>query len=209
MPMPKVAALAMASSMAMTLAGCPRPFCPSTRPVARSSRATVGSAVGSMKPRCVHSTYLGSMPIPCESTPRRSVRTIKSAVSRAFFGDILSASSTDTMNSARRSRATTTGSSAIAGSFSGRQSGDLDAGVLELVPAVDGGEHGRDALERPRVRERAHVDGPEAHAAGQLGHHLLRLRIPSAKQEVALDVVTGRRELVGGDVVERGDDSRL
>src|SRR5574341_253252 len=110
MPVPYIVALAMASSMAMTPAGCPSPFWPSTRPVARSSRATVGSAHGWMYPRRVHSGYFGH-----------------------------------------------------GASFSGGQSGDLDAGVLELVATVDGGEHGGDAFERARVGEGAYVDGAEAH----------------------------------------------
>ena len=65
--------------------------------VARSSRATVGSASGRMKPARVHSTYFGSMPMPWESTPRRSVRTMRSAERAALLGDILRASSTETM----------------------------------------------------------------------------------------------------------------
>src|SRR5262244_2889929 len=167
----------MASSMAIALAGWPRPFCPSTSPVARSSRATVGSAAGSMKPRSVHSTYLGSMPMPCESTPRRSVRTMRSAERRAFFGDIFMASSTEAMKSASRSWLTMTGASAMSRPFLGGQSSDLDPGVLELVAAVNGGEHGRDALERPRVGQRSHIDGAQAHALAEFARDLLGLGV--------------------------------
>ena len=107
----------MASSMAMTEAGWPRPFWPSTRAVARSSRATVGSAHGCTNPARVHSTYRGSMPMPCESTPRRSVRTMRSAVRVALRRDILSASSTETMKAVRASTETVTGLSEASGAM--------------------------------------------------------------------------------------------
>src|SRR5262245_696165 len=65
---PPVDALPTAISMASAEAGWPSPFWPSTSAVAPSSRATVGSAQGCTKPARVHSTYFGSMPMPCEST---------------------------------------------------------------------------------------------------------------------------------------------
>ena len=128
-----------------------------------------------MKPRCVHSTYFGSMPMPCESTPRRSVRTIRSAVRPAFFRDILRASSTDAMKSPSRSWLTTTG----------------------------------DAFEWPRIGERAHVHGAEAHGAAELLGDLLRLGIRAAEEQVTLDGVLRGGQLMGGDVVEGRDDARL
>ena len=156
----------MASSMAMTLAGCPSPFWPSTSPVAISSRATVGSAAGLMKPRRVHSTYFGSMPMPCESTPRRSVRTIRSAARRAFFGDILRASSTETMNSARRSWGTTTGSSAMSGP---QQAADKGPSA-SLAPSAARswlfelrGEATRRGLRQSYVVSRAESTQPSSH----------------------------------------------
>ena len=54
------------------------------------------------------------MPIPCESTPRRSVRTMSSAVMRAVARGIFMATSASTMNSVRRGAVTTTAGSAVA-----------------------------------------------------------------------------------------------
>ncbi len=69
-----------------------------------------------MKPARVHSTYFGSMPMPWESTPRRSVRTMRSAEIAAFFGDILRASSTDTMYAVSAGTETVTVVSGMVGS---------------------------------------------------------------------------------------------
>src|SRR5258708_14889989 len=98
------------------------------------------------------------MPMPCESTPRRSVRTMRSAVRVALRRDILSASSTETMKAVRASTETVTGRPEAAGARarSSGQPGDRDAGVLELVAPVEGGEHRGDALDGPRVRRGAH-----------------------------------------------------
>src|SRR5690242_1632951 len=147
------------------------------------------------------------MPMPWESTPRRSVRTMRSAVRLALAGDIWSASRTETMKAVSASADTVTGSSAMA-RFSGK-SGDLDAGVLELVAPVDGGQHRGDALDRPRVGERAHVDGAQAHRGPQIRDQLLGFRVAPAEEEVALDRVLARGELVGRDVVEGGDHAGL
>src|SRR6185295_7351809 len=191
----------MASPIASTEAGWPRPFWPSTSAVAMSSRATVGSASGWMKPARVHSTYLGNIPMPWESTPRRSVRTMSSAAMAAFFGDILSASSTATMYAVSAGAVTVTGASAMSGPRSGKPGG-LHARELKLVAPVDRGEDRGDALERSRVGERAHVDRAQAHGSPQLGHQLLGLHVAAAEQEVALDRVIARGQLVGRDVME-------
>src|SRR5574341_1591271 len=208
MPVPYIVALAMASSMAMTPAGCPSPFWPSTRPVARSSRATVGSAHGWMYPRRHHSTYFGSMPIPCESTPRRSVLTMSRAVTSAAVRGIFIAMRTPTMKSCRCVWVTTTGASVMVVPVPS-EAGDLEAGVLELVAAVDRGEERGDAFERPGVGERADVDRAEPDRASELAHGLLGGGGGAAEQQIALDRLVGFRELVGGDVVEGGDDVRL
>src|SRR5947208_1064216 len=146
-----------------------------------------------------------SMPFPCESTPRRSVRTMWPAVISAAVRPIFIARRTSTTNSWRRVCVTGTGVSAIAEPSEPR---DLDAGVLELVATVDRREDRRDALERPRVRERPDVHGPEPHRAPELGDRFLRRLVGAAEEEVALDRVVRLGELVGGDVVERGDQLR-
>src|SRR5262249_61304836 len=94
-------------------------------------------------------------------------------------------------------------------SFLGGPSGNLDAGVLELVAAVDGGEHGRDALQRPRVGQRSHVDGAQTDALTEFARDLLGLGVSATEKEVALNGVLGGRKLMGSDVVEGGDHSRL
>src|SRR5262249_56004051 len=77
------------------------------------------------------------------------------------------------------------------------------------VGGVEGGEPGRDARQWPRVGQRSHVDGAQAHALAELARDLLGLGVSATKEEVALDGVLGGRKLVGGDVVEGGDHSRL
>src|SRR5258705_12230605 len=102
------------------------------------------------------------MPMPCELTPRRSVRTMRSAVRVALRRDILSASSTETMKAGRASTETVTGLSDAAGARtrSSGQPGDRDAGALELVAPVDGREHRGDALDGHRAGEGSHVHRP-------------------------------------------------
>src|SRR5574338_677538 len=146
--------------------------------------------------------------MPWESTPRRSVRTMRSAVRLALAGDIWSASSTETMKAVSASADTVTGTSGIRAASSGKP-GDLYPRILELVAPVDGRQHRGDAFDRPRVGERAHVDRAQAHRGPQLADQLLGLGVPAAEQQVALDRVLARGELVGRDVVEGGDDPRL
>src|SRR5436309_971217 len=87
------------------------------------------------------------------------------------------------------------------------EAGDLDAGVLEPVAAVDRREDRRDPLQQRRVRERPDVDGPEPHRAPELGDRVLR-RLIAAEEEVAVDRLVGLGKLVGGNVMERGDHLR-
>src|SRR3989442_6217780 len=75
---------------------------------------------------------------------------------------------------------------------------DLDAGVLQLVAAIDRGEHRRDSLERSRVGERAGVQGAQPERGAELGHHLLRRGVAPAEQEIAFDRMIAVLELVGG-----------
>src|SRR6266571_687699 len=142
------------------------------------------------------------MPIPCESTPRRSVRTMREAVSSAAGFGIFMATRASTMKAVSRAWVSRTGASGMV------QPRDLEAGALELVPAVDGGEHGRDALERAGVGERPDVDHAQPHGTPQLGDRLLRGGL-AADEEVAVDRMVRRGELVRGDVMEGGDDPRL
>jgi integrase len=81
---------------------------------------------------------------------------------------------------------------------------DLDAGVLELVAAIDGGEQRGDALDGPRIAERAHVDRAQPHRFPEIGDELLAVGVGAAEEQVALDGVVTRGQLVRGDVVERG-----
>src|SRR5713226_5102178 len=96
------------------------------------------------------------MPIPCESTPRRSVRTINPAVISAGARGIFIAMRVATMKVSRWVWRTMTGASCMAAGSS--EAGDLDAGVLQLVAPVDRGEDRGDALERPGVGERADIE---------------------------------------------------
>src|SRR6266545_4608176 len=145
------------------------------------------------------------MPIPCESTPRRSVRTINPAVISTGGRGIFIATRVATMKVSRWVWRTMTGASGMAGSS---EAGDLDAGVLQLVAPVDRGEDRGDTLERPGVGERADVDGAQAHRAGQLAHGLFGHGIGAAQEKIALDRVIRLGQLVGGDVVEGGDHFR-
>src|SRR2546428_1830 len=93
------------------------------------------------------------MPIPCESTPRRSVRTINPAVISAGARGIFIAMRVATMKVSRWVWRTMTGASGMAAGSS--EAGDLDAGVLQLVAPVDRGEDRGDALRRPRAGQTA------------------------------------------------------
>src|SRR5881397_3354388 len=124
------------------------------------------------------------MPIPCESTPRRSVRTINPAVISAGERGIFIAMRVATMKVSRWVWRTMTGASGMAGSS---EAGDLNAGVLQLVAPIDRGENRGDALERSGVGERADVDRAQAHRTRQLAHALLGRGIGAAQQKIALD----------------------
>src|SRR6266704_4023187 len=124
------------------------------------------------------------MPMPCESTPRRSVRTINPAVISAGVRGIFIAMRVATMKVSRWVWLTMTGASGMAGSS---EAGDLDAGVLQLVAPVDRGEDRGDALERAGVGERADIDRAQAHRARQLAHGLFGRGVGAAQQKVALD----------------------
>jgi uncharacterized membrane protein len=86
------------------------------------------------------------------------------------------------------------------------EAGDAKAGVLPLVAAVDGGQHRRDAFQRTGVAERPHVDGPESQRGPEHRHRRLGLGVVAAQQQVAVDGVAAVGQLMGGDVVEGGDD---
>src|SRR3990170_7899185 len=146
------------------------------------------------------------MPMPWESTPRRSVPTMSRAVGSTMWGGIPRAPRTRLMNSRRRECCTRTGASCM--SNAPLEPGDLDPRVLDLVPAVDGGEHGRDPLDGPRVGEWPDIENPEPHALAEVGDGRLRRGVVAADQEVAVDGMLGG-QLVGGDVVERGHHVRL
>src|SRR5687768_10438575 len=120
------------------------------------------------------------MSMPCESTPRRSVRTMSPAVMVARSRGIFIARSASTRNAVRRGSVTTMGRSAMSILL---QPGDLDPRVLELVAPIDGGEHPRDALHGPRVRERPDVERAQAHRTPQLRDDVLGLGVAAAHQQ--------------------------
>src|SRR5207244_12603900 len=99
------------------------------------------------------------MPIPCESTPRRSVRTMSPAVTSAIGRDIFMATSAVTMNSWSRVWLTRIADSAMDRSpvVGLLEPGDLDAAVLDLVAAIDGGMRRGDAVDRPGVGQGGRV----------------------------------------------------
>src|SRR5215470_16924426 len=121
------------------------------------------------------------MPIPCESTPRRSVRTMRSEVTSAMGRGIFIAVRAATMNVCRWVPLTVIAVSAMIESSQAR---DLDPRVLDLVPAVDRRQDRGDALERPGVRQPAHVDRPQSDRTAQLDHLLLGLGVLTAQQEI-------------------------
>src|SRR5262249_59376288 len=143
------------------------------------------------------------MPIPCESTPRKSVRTMSPAVTSAIGRGIFMAKSAATMNSCSRVWLTVIADSAIDDSWSGAlDAGDLDAGVLDLVAAIDRGQHRGDAFDRAGIGQRAGVDGPESHRPSELRHGLLGVGVLAANEQIAVDRFVELGQLVGGDVVE-------
>src|SRR2546426_2697297 len=145
------------------------------------------------------------MPIPCESTPRRSVRTMSPAVTSAIGRDIFMATSAVTMNSWSRVWLTRIADSAMDRSpvVGGLEPGDLDAAVLDLVAAIDGGQHRGDALDRPGVGQRAGVDRAEPDRPAELGHGVLGVGVPAADEQIAVDRLVELGQLVSGDVVDR------
>src|SRR2546430_17396684 len=97
------------------------------------------------------------MPIPCESTPRRSVRTMSPAVTSAIGRDIFMATSAVTMHSWGRVWLTRIADSAMDRSpvVGGLEPGDLDAAVLVVVAAIVGGKPRGAALGRAGAGQRA------------------------------------------------------
>jgi integrase len=89
------------------------------------------------------------------------------------------------------------------------EASDLDARVLQLVAAVDGGEHRGDALERPGIAQGTRVHRAKPHGGGQIGDQLLGVGVASAEQQVALDRLVAGGKFVGGDVVKGCHDSGI
>src|SRR5690242_8365366 len=128
------------------------------------------------------------MSMPCESTPRRSVRTMRPAVMTARSRGIFIAASASTRNAVRCGSVTTTAVSAMSTLLEAR---DLDPRVLQLVATVDGGQHGRDALDGAGVGEWSDVEGAQPHGAPELGDDVARVRVVAAAEQVALDRMIG------------------
>src|SRR2546425_4181309 len=97
------------------------------------------------------------MPIPCESTPRRSVRTMRPAVMSAAWRGIFMAIRVSTRKVWSLVWLTMRGTSVMTRSS---EPGDPETGVLQLIAAVDGGGHRGDRLERAGGGERAPVQHP-------------------------------------------------
>src|SRR5688572_6314454 len=94
------------------------------------------------------------MSMPCESTPRRSVRTIKSAVVSAAERPIVIAVSASTRKACRRSWRTRIGASAMSEPPGAYNATRRDSGVAPvLCGTVAPGQVAR-GVDQPDVRER-------------------------------------------------------
>src|SRR3989442_6683756 len=145
------------------------------------------------------------MPIPCESTPGRSVRTMRPAVMSAAWRGIFMAIRVSTRKVWSLVWLTMRGTSVMTHSS---EPGDPETGVLQLIAAVDGGEHRGDRLERAGVGERTHVEHPQPHGGAQVGDRSLGAGVVAADEQVTVDGAVRLGQLVRGDVVEGRHDFR-
>jgi hypothetical protein len=95
MPTPLVLHLSTARFIAYAETGCPSDASASTSAVAGFSRTVLNTGFMLSRPARNSASYVGSIEMPCESTPRRSVSTMISAVVSACASDMPHARKTD------------------------------------------------------------------------------------------------------------------